>query len=80
MEVSASTTAMREDNNCISLRSDIADKTLHNARINSPKRPLVIVEGQRNGLSRERDLSPAFSSLPGIYFTISCYEKKMELV
>ncbi|CAA7052609.1 unnamed protein product [Microthlaspi erraticum] len=61
MELSTSSTAMKEDtNNCMNLRSDIAEKTLHNARINSPKRPLVILEGQRNGLSRER----AFSSQP----------------
>ncbi|KAJ0261502.1 Uncharacterized protein HA466_0046100 [Hirschfeldia incana] len=41
--------------------SDIAEHTFHSGRISSPKRPLVILDGQR---SRETDLSPAFSSLP----------------
>ncbi|ESQ42621.1 hypothetical protein EUTSA_v10014672mg [Eutrema salsugineum] len=62
MEVSTSTTTMREDNNSYrNLRSDIAEQTLRKGRISSPKRAMVILEGQR---SRETDLSPAFSSLP----------------
>ncbi|KAG7538468.1 hypothetical protein ISN44_As13g022360 [Arabidopsis suecica] len=67
MEVSTtSTTTMKEDNNNYrNLRSDIVEQTLHNGRINSPKRSLDTLEGQRTGLSRETDLSPAFSSLPG---------------
>lgn len=69
MEVSTSSTPMREDkNNYRNLRSDIAEQTLFNGRINSPKRGLGILEGQqRTGLSRETDLSPAFSSLPGMF-------------
>lgn len=70
MEVSTSSTTMREDNsNYRNLRSDIAaEQTLFNGRINSPKRGLVTLEGQqRTGLSRETDLSPAFSSLPGMF-------------
>ncbi|KAL0887073.1 hypothetical protein Bca101_011056 [Brassica carinata] len=53
MEVSTSCTTMREDHK--SLRSDIAERTLHNGTISSPKRSLVILEGQRTGLSRETD-------------------------
>ncbi|XP_023640139.1 uncharacterized protein LOC17875662 isoform X2 [Capsella rubella] len=65
MEVSKSTTTMREDNSSFrNLRSDIAEQTLHNGRINSPKRGLVILEGQRTGLNRQTDLSSALSSLP----------------
>ncbi|CAE6246217.1 unnamed protein product [Arabidopsis arenosa] len=68
MEVSTtSTTTMKEDNNdCRNLRSDIVEQTLHSGRINSPKRAQVTLEGQRTGLSRETDLSPAFSSLLGV--------------
>ncbi|KAG2299673.1 hypothetical protein Bca52824_036145 [Brassica carinata] len=53
MEVSTSCTTMREDHK--SLRSDIAERTLHNGTISSPKRSLVILEGQRTGLSRETE-------------------------
>lgn len=67
MEVSTSTTTtVREENNCSNLRSEIGEQTLHNERINSPKRARVILDGQRTALSRETDLSPAFSSLPGL--------------
>ncbi|AED96952.1 hypothetical protein AT5G57790 [Arabidopsis thaliana] len=65
MEVSTklSTTTMKEDDSGYrNLRSDIAEQTLHKGRINSPKPALVILEGQRTGLGRETDLSPAFSS------------------
>ncbi|XP_010452788.1 PREDICTED: uncharacterized protein LOC104734829 [Camelina sativa] len=65
MEVSTSNTTMKEDNsNYRNLRSDIVEQALHNGRINSPKRGVVSLEGQRGGLSRETDLSSAFSSLP----------------
>ncbi|XP_010483313.1 PREDICTED: uncharacterized protein LOC104761864 [Camelina sativa] len=65
MEVSTSNTTTREDNsNYRNLRSDIVGQALHNGRINFPKRGLVSLEGQRGGLSRETDLSSAFSSLP----------------
>ncbi|CAN6862340.1 unnamed protein product [Brassica oleracea var. botrytis] len=46
MEVST----MREDNR--NLRSDTADHALHNGRISSSKRSLVILDGQRTGVSR----------------------------
>ncbi|CAD5335179.1 unnamed protein product [Arabidopsis thaliana] len=68
MEVSTklSTTTMKEDDSGYrNLRSDIAEQTLHKGRINSPKPALVILEGQRTGLGRETDLSPAFSSPTG---------------
>ncbi|KAF8102559.1 hypothetical protein N665_0198s0259 [Sinapis alba] len=53
MEVSKSCTSMKEDH--MNLSSDIAERTLHNGTINSPKRSLVILEGQRTGLSRETE-------------------------
>ncbi|EFH42490.1 hypothetical protein ARALYDRAFT_495875 [Arabidopsis lyrata subsp. lyrata] len=63
MEVSTGTTTMKEDNNNYrNLRSDIVEQALHSGRINSPKRVQVILEGQRTGLSRETDVSPALSS------------------
>ncbi|XP_013610152.1 PREDICTED: uncharacterized protein LOC106316835 isoform X2 [Brassica oleracea var. oleracea] len=46
MEVST----MREDNR--NLRSDTADHALHNGRISSSKRSLVILDGQRTGRKR----------------------------
>lgn len=67
MEVSTGTTTMKEDNNNYrNLRSDIVEQALHSGRINSPKRAQVILEGQRTGLSRETDVSPALSSRPGM--------------
>lgn len=59
VEVSTSSATMREDNNNYrDLRSsDIAGHTFHSGRISSPKRELVILDGQR---SRDQtDLSPA---------------------
>ncbi|CAH8358749.1 unnamed protein product [Eruca vesicaria subsp. sativa] len=51
-EVSTSSTTMRDDNNNYrNLRSDIAEHVLRNGRINSPKRSLVILDGQQTGLS-----------------------------
>ncbi|XP_010453623.1 PREDICTED: uncharacterized protein LOC104735508 [Camelina sativa] len=65
MEVSTSSTTLRGNDSIYrNLRSDISEQTLHNGRINSPKRGLVILEGQRGRLSRETDLSSAFFSLP----------------
>ncbi|CAH2069595.1 unnamed protein product [Thlaspi arvense] len=76
MEVSTSTTkTMRDDdkNSYRNLRSDIAEKTLHNGRINSPKRAVVIVEGQR---SRETDVSPAFASPPVTCLVEKCLKRE----
>jgi hypothetical protein len=83
MEVSTklSTTTMKEDDSGYrNLRSDIAEQTLHKGRINSPKPALVILEGQRTGLGRETDLSPAFSSPTGLLIDCTNHGMKMEFV
>lgn len=79
MEVSTGTTTMKEDNNNYrNLRSDIVEQALHSGRINSPKRAQVILEGQRTGLSRETDVSPALSSRPGMLIDGPNHVMKME--
>nr|VDD32497.1 unnamed protein product [Brassica oleracea] len=55
MEVST----MREDNR--NLRSDTADHALHNGRISSSKRSLVILDGQRTG---EKTVKPDPRGVP----------------